>query len=85
LIEINGQNDEQGLLDAATHRTLLDAYGALGRDVEAVRRPHAARQAAAAAAGEARAELQKARAEEEYAAHVVAELGKLNPEPGEEA
>ncbi len=85
LIEINGQNDEQGLLDAATHRALLDVYGGLGREVEAVRRAHAARQAAAAAAAEARAELEKARAEEEYAAHVVAELGKLNPEPGEEA
>jgi DNA repair protein RecN (Recombination protein N) len=85
LIEINGQNDEQGLLDAATHRALLDVYGGLAREVEAVRRAHAARQAAAAAAAEARAELEKARAEEEYAAHVVAELGKLNPEPGEEA
>jgi len=85
LIEVNGQNDEQGLLDAATHRALLDAYGALVRDTEAVRNAHAARQAASNQAAEMRAELDKARAEEEYAAHVVAELDKLGAEPGEEA
>src|SRR5579885_1257492 len=27
LVEVHGQNDQRGLLDVATHRNLLDAYG----------------------------------------------------------
>src|SRR3977135_4081849 len=36
LVEIHGQHDERALVDAATHRRLLDAFGGLDRDGEAV-------------------------------------------------
>src|SRR3984893_8379702 len=33
LVEIHGQHDERALVDVATHRMLLDAYGGLETDV----------------------------------------------------
>src|SRR5579871_3434808 len=35
LVEVHGQHETVGLLDATTHRTLLDAYGALGTELAA--------------------------------------------------
>ena len=36
LVEIHGQHDERALVDAATHRRLLDAFAGLEKDVAAV-------------------------------------------------
>src|SRR5689334_5182023 len=36
LVEIHGQHDERALVDAATHRTLLDAFGGLDTHARAV-------------------------------------------------
>src|SRR5207244_652419 len=36
LVEIHGQHDERALVDAATHRALLDAFSALEDDARAV-------------------------------------------------
>jgi DNA repair protein RecN (Recombination protein N) len=36
LVEIHGQHDERALVDAATHRALLDAYAGLGANVTAL-------------------------------------------------
>ena len=38
LVEIHGQHDERALVDAATHRRLLDAFGALEADAAKVTR-----------------------------------------------
>src|SRR5712671_5136447 len=38
LVEIHGQHDERALVDAATHRALLDAYGGPDRDAAEVGR-----------------------------------------------
>src|SRR6266536_3353120 len=38
LVEIHGQHDERALVDAATHRRLLDAYGRLEREAGRVAR-----------------------------------------------
>src|SRR6476659_5046937 len=38
LVEIHGQHDERALVDVATHRRLLDAFGALEADAGAVER-----------------------------------------------
>src|ERR1043166_1493670 len=46
LVEIHGQHDERALIDVATHRRLLDAYGALEDDAAAVGRGWLARRAA---------------------------------------
>ena len=36
LVEIHGQHDERALVDAATHRRLLDAFAGLEKDVAAL-------------------------------------------------
>ena len=36
LVEIHGQHDERALVDAATHRRLLDAFGGLDREADAI-------------------------------------------------
>jgi DNA repair protein RecN (Recombination protein N) len=84
LVEIHGQHDDRALVDAATHRALLDAYGGLDPEVGATRESHAALAAADAAVAEQRAIIAEAQAREDYARHVVDELAALAPEAGEE-
>src|SRR5579871_509472 len=38
LVEIHGQHDERALVDAATHRRLLDAFAGLEAEAEAIER-----------------------------------------------
>lgn len=83
LVELHGQHDDRGLLNPRGHRLLLDAFGAL--DLSHVRAVWAARRQAAAMLAEAAAALEAARKEEDFLRHAVAELEKLDPQPGEEA
>ncbi|MCU0899331.1 MAG: DNA repair protein RecN [Cypionkella sp.] len=83
LVELHGQHDDRGLLNPRGHRDLLDRFA--GVDVTASRSAWAAARVARAALAEAEAALAAARAEEDFLRHAVAELDKLNPEPGEEA
>src|ERR1700746_2554252 len=46
LVEIHGQHDERALVDASTHRRLLDAFGALEQMTEEVERLWSARRQA---------------------------------------
>ncbi|PKP84148.1 MAG: DNA repair protein RecN, partial [Alphaproteobacteria bacterium HGW-Alphaproteobacteria-2] len=85
LVEIHGQHDDRGLLDARGHRTLLDAFARASPLLATVRAAWAARRTAAAALEEAEARLARARAEEDFLRHAVAELDRLAPESGEEA
>ncbi len=84
LVEIHGQHDDRALVDAATHRALLDAFGGLESEVEATRRAHAALAEAEARVAAQRALIADAAAREDYARHVVEELAELAPEAGEE-
>jgi DNA repair protein RecN (Recombination protein N) len=84
LVEIHGQHDDRALVDAATHRALLDAYGRLESEVAATRDTYAALAAADAAVLEQRAAIAEAASREDYARHVVEELAELAPEAGEE-
>ncbi|WP_435640159.1 DNA repair protein RecN [Micavibrio aeruginosavorus] len=84
LVEIHGQFDTHGLLDPTTHRDLLDDYAGLHNDVRALNRQWNTWSDARNALKTAQIEAEKARAEEEYLRHAVAELDKLNPEEGEE-
>jgi DNA repair protein RecN (Recombination protein N) len=84
LIEIHGQHDDRALVDQATHRTLLDAFGGHGKDVEAARDAYASLAAAESAVAEQRSLMTAAAAREDYARHVVEELSELAPEAGEE-
>ncbi|WP_434613121.1 DNA repair protein RecN [Tabrizicola sp. M-4] len=83
LVELHGQHDDRGLLNPRGHRALLDAFAEL--DLGAVRAAWRAQAVARNALAEAEAALAAARKEEDFLRHAVAELDKLNPEPGEEA
>jgi DNA repair protein RecN (Recombination protein N) len=84
LVEIHGQHDDRALTDAATHRRLLDAFGALDGDACRVEALWQARRLASEAALTHRAEVERARRESDYLRHSVEELKKLAPQPGEE-
>jgi DNA repair protein RecN (Recombination protein N) len=84
LVEIHGQHDERGLLDASGHRAILDAFGGLEPALADVRRLWNAAAEARNALAEHETLLAKALAEQDYLSHVVKELDELSPEPGEE-
>ncbi len=84
IVEIHGQHDDRALIDAATHRALLDSFGGHVGDVDAVRDGHEVLIDADAAVAAQRAAIAEAAAREDYARHVVEELAELAPESGEE-
>ena len=83
LVEIHGQHDDRGLINPRGHRALLDAFGRL--DVAVVAAAHAAWRAAEERLETARTDLDNAARDREWLDHAVDELGRLAPEPGEEA
>lgn len=85
LVELHGQHDDRGLLDARGHRAILDSFGGHGPLQDATRAAWAARARAARDLASAEADLAAIRSEEDFLRHAVAELDKLAPEPGEEA
>lgn len=84
IVEIHGQHDDRALVDMATHRAALDAFGELSAEVAAVRDNWAVLVEAQQAVEEQRALVAEALAAEDYARHSVEELEKLNPVVGEE-
>ena len=83
LVELHGQHDDRGLLNPRGHRALLDTFA--GVTLAPARNAWAGMRTARNALTTAEAALTAARAEEDFLRHSVAELDKLNPEPGEEA
>ncbi|WP_127143066.1 DNA repair protein RecN [Pelagibacterium montanilacus] len=84
IVEIHGQHDDRALVDPATHRALLDAFGGHRDDLERTRAAHGEYARAQKAVTEQRARVERAEREEEFARHVVDELSALKPEVGEE-
>src|SRR6201987_4090799 len=84
LVEIHGQHDERALVDASTHRRLLDAFAGLEKDVAALEKLWDARRTAHAALDEHRAGMERAAREADYLRHASDELKKLAPKDGEE-
>jgi DNA repair protein RecN (Recombination protein N) len=84
IVEIHGQHDDRALVDVATHRAALDAFGELAAETNAVRDCWARLVEAQQAVEEQRALVAAALAAEDYARHTVEELGKLKPVLGEE-
>lgn len=84
LVEIHGQHDERALVDPAAHRDLLDSFGG---HVGVARECAAAwsywREAEQALA-QHRAKVEAAAREADYLRAAVAELSRLDPQPGEE-
>lgn len=85
LVELHGQHDDRGLLDPRGHRTLLDSFAATDALRAGTRAAWTALAAARKRMAAAEAALAAARGEEDYLRHAVAELDKLDPQPGEEA
>jgi DNA repair protein RecN (Recombination protein N) len=84
LVEIHGQHDERALVDAATHRALLDAFGSnLEASAKLVELWGAWKECEQAAAAE-RERLKRAMAEADFIRHAVEELSALAPQAGEE-
>jgi DNA repair protein RecN (Recombination protein N) len=84
LVEIHGQHDERALVDAATHRRLLDAFAGLEKEVVAVEALWGARRTASTALEEHRAGMERAAREADYLRHASDELQALAPRDGEE-
>ena len=85
LIEVHGQHETVGLLDARTHRPLLDTFAGAAAPLAAVAGAWAALQTAETAAEMLRARATRSADDQEEAALRLAELDRLDPREGEEA
>ncbi len=85
LIELHGQHDDRGLLNPRGHRAMLDTYADHGPKLAKVRSAWAALATARKTLSQTEAALAEMRAEEDFLRHSVAELDKLDPQPGEDA
>lgn len=84
LVEIAGQAGQHSLIESATHRDLLDDFAGLAGPARATAERWTAWQAAMASRVAAEERLARARRDEAFLRHAVAELEALNPEAGEE-
>ncbi|MFW5833886.1 MAG: AAA family ATPase, partial [Pseudomonadota bacterium] len=84
LVEVHGQHDQQGLFDRAVQRDLLDAYGGHDHLRAACAEAHAEAADAATLCERLRADVERARRDEDYLRHRRLELEALAVEPGEE-
>jgi len=85
LIEIQGQFEQHGLLDPATHLSMLDAFGKLQGKAASVRGAYRTWRAAEVALSNAESEAEQARRDEEYLRHALEEMDSLAPQEGEDA
>ncbi|MDJ0628770.1 MAG: DNA repair protein RecN [Rhodobacter sp.] len=85
LVELHGQQDDRGLLNPRGHRALLDAFAGVSREAGATRDAWRRLGQAQAELADAEAALQAVRSEEAFLRHAVAELDRLDPQPGEDA
>ncbi|MCI5047276.1 MAG: DNA repair protein RecN [Aquisalinus sp.] len=85
LIEVHGQHAGQGFLEVAMHRSLLDTYGKLRRQVTLVGNAWQDLQHTREVLAEKRAAREAALREADYLRHVVEELETLAPQAEEEA
>ena len=85
LVEIHGQFDNQGLLNQAMHREVLDAYGAYHELLAAVGKAFAGYKAAVKNRTDAEISINRAKEEEDNLRHWVRELEQIRPIQGEEA
>ncbi len=84
LLEVHGQHETVGLLDARTHRPLLDAYGALRPLAKTVGDCWSAWRDARAKADALREAVDRAAADAEELTLRLSELDRLAPQEGEE-
>lgn len=85
LVELHGQHDDRGLLNARGHRVLLDAFGEHDDLLARCRAAWRDWQGARSELTEAEAQIAALKDEEDFLRHAVAEFEALSPEPGEDA
>jgi len=85
LLEVHGQHETVGLLDWRTHRPMLDAFGGLEAQSEAVRTAWTAWRAARERVEELNRLAGQAAAETEELSLRLGEIERLDPKEGEEA
>ena len=84
LVEIQGQAEQHGLADTATHRPALDAFAGLERERAAVEAAYGGWRAAVAARDAFAAMASQAASDEAFLRHALTELEALDPKPGED-
>ncbi|MFZ4409073.1 MAG: DNA repair protein RecN [Paracraurococcus sp.] len=84
LVEVQGQHDQVGLADPATHAGLLDAFGGLEGRRNAAAAAWRGWRDAMRALNAARETIAAAQRDEEFLRHAVQELSDLAPAEGEE-
>lgn len=84
LVEIHGQHEERAMVDPATHRDLVDAFGGLSPQRNAVAEAHQAWRRAARELKDLKARVEQANKDADYLRSSVEELSQLAPQEGEE-
>ncbi|MGA0605061.1 DNA repair protein RecN [Phenylobacterium sp. VNQ135] len=84
LLEVHGQHETVGLLDARTHRPMLDAFGGLEPLAAEVAARHRDWRAARERVEALREDVARAAAETEELTFRLSELDRLDPKEGEE-
>lgn len=84
LVEIQGQMEQHGLLDTATHRASLDTFAGLDKQSAAVASAWREWRAAEQALADAQAAVEAARRDEDFLRHAVKELETLAPKGDDE-
>ena len=84
LVEIHGQHDDRALIDPSGHRDLVDAFGGLSVEAEAVAAAWETWRSAEDERARHAAEIASIRANADYVSHALDELVRLNPQTGEE-
>ncbi len=84
LLEVHGQHETVGLLDARTHRPMLDAFGGLEPLAAEVAARHRDWRAARERVEALRDDVARAAAETEELTFRLSELDRLDPKEGEE-
>ncbi len=83
LLEIHGQFETHGLLNAATHRGLLDAFAGVTVFKKKTAVAYDVWQQAEEKQSHVKTERERAQAEEDFLRAAVSELEELSPQPGE--
>jgi len=84
LVEIHGQHEQRGLLEAATHRDILDTYGGHDPLLASVASAFGLWKRSGTALQQAESQAAEWAKERDYLEHLCHELSQARPEPGEE-
>jgi DNA repair protein RecN (Recombination protein N) len=84
LVEVHGQFDSHGMMNAATHMPVLDAYGQTHKALNGCQKAFKGWQKSVKALRQAEQDLTQAKAEEETLRHAESELALLDPKVGQE-